>query len=90
MARPKRLTSDEIQLAFDEPEAAAKYPPILSPTQLAHLAGVSRSTVYHWIAAGMFAGAAVKRGKHRLIWRNRAIEILFKPLSKEGDAYDVT
>ena len=77
MARPERLTSDEIQLAFTEEAMRTAFPPILSPEQLAQLFGVSISTIYLWIADGRFAGAVTKIGKHRRIWRNRAIEILF-------------
>lgn len=70
------LTRDELQRPFSG-EIGKKFPPILSPTQLAELLGCSKSTIYFWIAKGRFAGACVKRGKHRRIWRDRALEIFF-------------
>jgi excisionase family DNA binding protein len=99
MAKAQRLSSDEIQLAFEDEAMRSLFPPILSPEQLAQLLGVSRSTVYFWIAQGRFAGAVTKIGKHRRIWRNRAIEVLFnrgKPSNSEpklqtnrGTEYDI-
>jgi excisionase family DNA binding protein len=77
MARPQRLTADEIQRAFGDEAARAKFPPILSPEQFAELFGVSVSTTYFWISQGLLRGAITKVGKHRRIWRNRAVEILF-------------
>jgi excisionase family DNA binding protein len=77
MARAQRITSDEIQIAFNEEAIRLAYPPILSPEQLAQLLGVSRSTIYLWIAQGRFRGAVTRIGKHTRIWRNRAIERLF-------------
>ena len=58
-------------------ELAAEYPPILSPTQLAGLLGRSPKTVYDWMARGRLDGAYRKRGKHALIWRDKALDILF-------------
>ena len=34
-------------------------------------------TVYEWIAKGRLDGAFRKRGKHILIWRDRALDLLF-------------
>jgi len=77
MPRPKpNLTPNEIARAFSG-DLAAKYPPILSPAQLAELAGRSVKTIYFWIAQGRLDGTFRKRGKHCLIWRNRAIDVLF-------------
>jgi excisionase family DNA binding protein len=50
---------------------------ILSPVQLANLAGLSVKTIYEWITKGRLDGAFRKRGKHVLIWRDRAIHLLF-------------
>ncbi len=58
-------------------DAAGCYPPILSPQQLADLANLSVKTIYDWLAKGRLDGAVRKRGKHCLIWRDRAIRILF-------------
>ncbi len=77
MARVERLQPDEIDLAFREEALRLQYPPILTPEQFASLFGVSVSTTYFWIAQGKLKGAVTKIGKHRRIWRNRSIEILF-------------
>ena len=56
-----------------------RFPPILSPAQLADLLGGKKTVkpVYQWIAAGRLDGCFRKRGKHVLIWRDRAIDMLF-------------
>jgi excisionase family DNA binding protein len=74
--RKRPLNPDEIARAFQGP-AAEQFPIILSPTQLAQLLGLSPKTVYEWISRGRLDGAFRKRGKHVLIWRDRAIDILF-------------
>jgi len=74
-ARKRPLSSDEIARAFQGP-AAEQFPVILSPKQLAHLLGLSPKTIYEWIARGRLEGAFRKRGKHVLIWRDRAIDSL--------------
>jgi excisionase family DNA binding protein len=71
-----KLTGNEVVRIFDG-ELAAKFPPILSPTQLAELFGLSVKTIYLWIAAGRLDGSFRRRGKHVLIWRDRAIDLLF-------------
>lgn len=77
MQPPKcKLTEEEIRRAF-QGTAGDLYPPILSPLQLAHLSGLSVKTIYEWIAKGRLDGAFRKRGKHVLIWRDRAVEVLF-------------
>ncbi|MBX9581063.1 MAG: helix-turn-helix domain-containing protein [Gemmataceae bacterium] len=58
-------------------ELAERFPPILSPGQLAELLGKSPKTVYEWLARGRLDGAFRKRGKHVLLWRDRALDILF-------------
>lgn len=67
----KPLTKDEIRAALGD------YPPIITPAQLAEITGISRSTVYQWIAQDRLKGALRRRGKHVLIWRDRAVELLF-------------
>lgn len=74
--RSRQLSKDEIQQAFAEGRGA-QFPPILNVAQLAELLQISVKTVYKWIAKGRLDGAFRKRGKHHLIWRDRAIEILF-------------
>jgi excisionase family DNA binding protein len=73
----KPLSDEEIRRAFEDDELRRSFPPILSPETLACLLGISRSTVYFWISEGRLAGAFRRRGKHNLIWRDRAIKILF-------------
>jgi excisionase family DNA binding protein len=70
------LRSEEIVSAFQGP-AGVTYPVILTPARLAQMLGLSVKTVYEWIARGRLDGAYRKRGKHVLIWRDRAIDILF-------------
>ncbi|MDB5306933.1 MAG: hypothetical protein JWO38_1135 [Gemmataceae bacterium] len=70
------LTPDKLARPFVA-ELAARFPPVLSPRQLAELLGRSPKTVYEWMARGRLDGAYRKRGKHALIWRDKALEILF-------------
>jgi excisionase family DNA binding protein len=75
-ARKKPLSSDEIARPFLG-AAGERYPLILSPAGLADLLGLSVKTVYDWLAKGRLDGAFRKRGKHVLLWRDRALDILF-------------
>ena len=50
-ARRRPLSPDEIARAFGG-AAAERFPVILSPAQLADLAGLSPKTIYEWIARG--------------------------------------
>ncbi len=70
------LTKDELRRPFVDAEGH-DHLPIMTPTQLAALCGVSVKTIYHWIARGRLAGAFRKRGKHVLIWRDRALDRIF-------------
>ena len=74
--RVRKLSKDEIQQAFAGADAA-RFPPILTPVQLAGLAQLSVKTIYEWISQGRLDGAFRKRGKHVLIWRDRALDLLF-------------
>jgi excisionase family DNA binding protein len=74
--RKRSLHSEEIAAAFQGP-AGVQFPVILTPAQLSDLLGLSVKTVYEWIAKGRLDGAFRKRGKHVLIWRDRAIDLLF-------------
>ncbi len=77
MASGKRdISKSEIRQAFAKDDGT-HFPPILNVAQLAELLQISAKTVYEWIAKGRLDGAFRKRGKHHLIWRDRAIEILF-------------
>ncbi len=70
--RKRPLSKEEIARP-----AGMTAPVILNPAQLASLIGISPKTVYEWLAKGRLDGAYRKRGKHLLIWRDRAIDILF-------------
>jgi excisionase family DNA binding protein len=82
-SRLKPLSDDEIRAAV-----SAATPPILTPAQLAALLGLSRKTIYEWIARGRLDGAFRKRGKHNLIWRDRALKVLFNGPEWETDEPD--
>jgi excisionase family DNA binding protein len=77
-ARKRRpnLTKDELQRPFVDAEGH-DHRPIVTPAQLATLCGVSVKTIYQWIASGHLEGTFRKRGKHVLIWRDRALDTLF-------------
>ena len=75
-ARMPHLTEEELMRTF-EGEGASRFPPILSPAQLAELIGKSPKTIYCWIAKGRLDGAFRKRGKSCLIWRDRALKLIF-------------
>ena len=70
------LTQNEIARPFSGDQAQL-YPAVLSPQQLALLLGKSVKTIYDWMAKGRLDGSYRKRGKHVLIWRDRALDIIF-------------
>ena len=72
----RKLSKTEIQQAFAD-GTGTQFGPILTVPQLAELVQISPKTIYEWIAKGRLDGAFRKRGKHNLIWRNRALDILF-------------
>ena len=74
--RARKLSTAEIEQAFAE-GPGTQFPPILTIAQLAELVQLSPKTLYEWIGKGRLNGAFRKRGKHILIWRDRAIDILF-------------
>ena len=74
--RTRKLSKIEIQQALNDADGL-RYRPILTPAQLADLVQVSVKTLYEWIAKGRLDGAFRKRGKHVLIWRDRALDLLF-------------
>ncbi|MDB5324144.1 MAG: hypothetical protein JWN40_5775 [Phycisphaerales bacterium] len=77
MPKPLQISSEEIAAAYADPASAAHCPPILTLSQFAALFQVSLRTVKSWIASGDFQGATTRAGKHRRIWRDRAIQIAF-------------
>ncbi|HIF34968.1 MAG TPA: DNA-binding protein [Planctomycetes bacterium] len=66
----------ELQCPFED-GAESSYRPIMSPAELAALCGLSIKTIYAWIEMGRLDGTFRKRGKHVLIWRDRALDRLF-------------
>lgn len=73
--RVRKLSKPEIQQAFAD-GAGAQFPPILTVVQLASLLQVSKKTLYEWLAKGRLDGSFRKRGKHVLVWRDRALDLL--------------
>jgi helix-turn-helix protein len=76
MANRPHLTRAELQAPFSS-ELAESFPVILSPAKLASLLGLSVKTVYVWISLGRLDGCFRRRGKHCLIWRDRALDRIF-------------
>ena len=83
--RKRPLDLEEIHHAFAG-KAGEEYPVILSPAKLAALLNLSAKTIYDWISRGRLDGAFRKRGKHVLIWRDRALDVLFN--GKEWSSYE--
>jgi predicted DNA-binding transcriptional regulator AlpA len=76
MPRARCVVSREaIAAAFAKAREQADRP-FVSPKQLGQIIGVSRKTVYAWIAKGRLDGSFRKRGKHLLIWRDKAIDLV--------------
>lgn len=68
-----KLDPDLIQTALD----AERYPPILTPDQVADLFQVSRATVYRWSSEDRFPGV-VRRRRPLRFWRDGLIEQFFR------------
>jgi excisionase family DNA binding protein len=67
---------EELQAPFVG-ELGKQFPPVLTPEQLADILGLSKKTIEDWIRKGRLDGSFRKRGKHNLIWRDRALNIIF-------------
>jgi hypothetical protein len=74
--RRRILTQEELADPFRDGLWADRYPPILKVAQLAGLLQVSPKTLYEWLAKGRLDGAFRKRGKHILLWRDKALDIV--------------
>lgn len=74
-SRKLNLTHDELARPFTG-AMAEQFPPIVSPKQFAELLGLSVKTIYEWMSMGRLDGAYRKRGKHALIWRDRALDMI--------------
>ena len=81
-ARKPNFSTEEIARPFSG-EWGERFPPILSPRQFAGLLGLSVKTIYEWMTKGRLDGVYRKRGKHALIWRDRALDIILN--GKEWD-----
>ena len=79
------LRPGEIAAAFDTEDLRRRFPPSLTVSQLAELLGRSPKTIYFWIERGRLNGAFRKRGKAHLLWRDRAIELIFNGPEWEGN-----
>lgn len=71
------LNPTEIAALFQEPDAAARFPPILTVDQAAELAHVPKQTIYAWSSQGHLRGCSRKVGKHLLILRDKFIHRIF-------------
>jgi predicted DNA-binding transcriptional regulator AlpA len=70
------VTREAIAATFATGSAATDRP-IVSPEELGAIVGVSRKTIYAWVGQGHLDGSFRKRGKHLLIWRDKALDLLF-------------
>lgn len=77
MPRPTLIQTEEIASAFVVAGWGDRFPPVLTIQQSAQLFQVSPRTFKHWLAQGYFKGATTRIGKHRRIWRDRAIQMAF-------------
>ena len=75
MSRQK-LTNREVQAAFDDPDFAKRFPPILKIPQVAELCQVSISKIEKMSARGELDFAKSVRGDARF-WRNRIVAWYF-------------
>jgi hypothetical protein len=69
------VSRDAIAAAFAKAGQADR--PVVSPKELAEILGLKEKTIYCWIGKGHLDGSFRTRGKHHLIWRDKAIDILF-------------
>jgi hypothetical protein len=76
MSRRPNISKTEMKSLF-QGELAKSFPPILAPSDLARMLGLSVKTVYAWMSAGRLNGSFRKRGKHCLILRDRTLEQIF-------------
>src|SRR4051812_48979829 len=77
MPKPLQLTPEEIAAAFGDEPWRSRFPPVLTLKQFAELFQVSTRTAKSWIANGDFDGATTRMGKHRRVWRDRALRSAF-------------
>jgi Helix-turn-helix domain len=76
MSNRPNISREELRRPFADGNGAPNGV-ILSPQDLANLLGRSVKTIYAWMAAGRLDGCYRKRGKHCLIWRDRALDRIF-------------
>jgi hypothetical protein len=70
------ISPAELQAPFNG-EHADGCPLIVSPARLGSLLGLKVKTIYTWIEAGRLDGCFRKRGKHILLWRDKALDRIF-------------
>jgi alkanesulfonate monooxygenase SsuD/methylene tetrahydromethanopterin reductase-like flavin-dependent oxidoreductase (luciferase family) len=70
-----RLTTQEVAAAFEP--LSQQFPPVLSLTQAAALAGLKAGTLKRKVSEGCYAGC-VRLGKPLLFWRDRFIKQIFE------------
>ena len=77
-ARKRRpvIPETELRAPFDGP-LGDEFPLVITPEQLAKICGLSPKTISFWIGKGRLDGAFRKRGKRNLIWRDRALDLIF-------------
>lgn len=76
MPRQRLITKEEFRQAFAD-GSGTQYGPILTVLEFSALLRISSKTILEWISKGRLDGAFRKRGKHNLIWRDRALDIIF-------------
>ncbi|MFN3165778.1 MAG: helix-turn-helix domain-containing protein [Phycisphaeraceae bacterium] len=67
------ITNEEIRSSVN-PD---RFPPILTPDQVAELLQVSRHTVYRWSSEGRFKHA-IRRGRPLRFFRDRLVQAFFE------------
>jgi len=70
------LTTDEIHAAFAG-AWADRFPPVLTPGQVADLLQVALKTVYGWSSDGTLKAAKFRAGKRVRFVRDRVLTLLF-------------
>lgn len=72
----QKLSNREIQVVFDDPETAKRFPPILKVSQVADLCQCSESLIEKMSSRGELDFCKSARGGARF-WRNRLVAWLF-------------
>lgn len=73
MDATSKLTAKELAATFADPVWAARFPPILTPSQAAELLQVPKQTIYDWSSRGLLANCKTRIGKHLRLARDRLV-----------------